>query len=69
MLELILTVCSITQGAHCRDLKPITFQEQVMATGCIMASQIEGAKWISAHPNFYIQKATCQPAGRQNGKA
>jgi len=30
---------------------------------CVMASQIEGAKWVAAHPNHYIKKAVCQPAG------
>lgn len=65
MLELVLTVCSITQGARCRDLNPITFQENVLVNACIMASQIEGAKWVMAHPNFYLQKATCQPVGRE----
>jgi hypothetical protein len=28
-----------------------------------MASQIEGAKWAMGHPNYYIQRATCRPAG------
>jgi hypothetical protein len=32
--------------------------------GCLMASQIEGAKWIVDHPNFYIRKVTCQPQGK-----
>ena len=29
-----------------------------------MASQIEGAKWIMEHPNFYIKRVTCQPSGK-----
>jgi hypothetical protein len=68
MLELVLTVCSITQGAHCRDLSPIVFEQQIVSA-CVMASQIEGAKWVMEHPNYYVQKATCQPAGRRIGKA
>ena len=32
--------------------------------GCLMASQIEGARWIEDHPNFYIRKVTCQPQGK-----
>jgi hypothetical protein len=30
---------------------------------CVLASQIEGARWVVAHPNHYIQRATCRPAG------
>ena len=32
--------------------------------GCLMASQVEGAKWVASHPNQYISRITCQPAGR-----
>jgi hypothetical protein len=62
MLELIFTVCSIVSGAQCRELAPVTLQEGAPMVACLMASQIEGAKWVEAHPNFYIARATCQPA-------
>lgn len=63
MLELVLTVCSLVQGAACRDLNAIPLGQASMMT-CVFASQVEGAKWIDAHPNFYIGRATCQPANR-----
>jgi hypothetical protein len=63
MLELVLTVCSLVQGAACRDLNTIPLGNVSMIT-CALASQVEGAKWIAEHPNFYIQRATCQPADR-----
>lgn len=62
MYELIFTVCSVVVGASCREINPITLQEDVGMRGCLMASQIEGAKWNETHPNFYISKYTCQPA-------
>jgi hypothetical protein len=62
MLELIFTVCSIVHGAGCRDLNPMPLQENANMIACMMASQIEGAKWVQSHPNFYIAKAKCQPA-------
>jgi hypothetical protein len=58
-LELILTVCSIVQGANCHTEM---LQSEASMTACMMASQIEGAKWVQQNPNFYIQKATCRPA-------
>ena len=63
MLELVLTVCSVLQGAACRDLDTVPLGNASMIT-CVFASQVEGAKWIAEHPNFYIQRATCQPADR-----
>lgn len=62
MYELVLTVCSVVVGATCREANPIQLQEHVGARGCLIASQIEGAKWADAHPNFYITRYTCQPA-------
>jgi hypothetical protein len=61
MLELILTVCTIVQGANCRT-EPMLLQANASMTACLMASQIEGAKWVQQNPNYYIQKATCRPA-------
>jgi hypothetical protein len=62
MLELVFTVCSLVSGASCHELAPMTLQENTSMIGCMMASQVEGAKWANGHPNFYISRATCQPA-------
>lgn len=63
MFELVLTVCSIVVGASCREEHPIRLNEQVDLRGCMIASQIEGAKWAATHPNHYIARYTCQPTG------
>jgi hypothetical protein len=63
MIELVLTVCSLVQGAACRDLDVIPLGNASMTT-CVFASQVEGAKWIGEHPNFYVQRAACQPANK-----
>ena len=55
MLELVFTVCSIVQGAHCHALQPVRLEGNTMMIGCVMASQFEGAKCI----NYYITRATC----------
>jgi hypothetical protein len=64
MLELVFTVCSVVEGAKCRELPPLPLQEETIMIGCMIASQVEGAKWADTHPNFWIQRATCQPAGK-----
>lgn len=63
VLQLIFSVCSIVEGASCHEIPPIPLQENTTVIACLMASQIEGAKWVAAHPNQYIQKATCERAG------
>jgi hypothetical protein len=64
VFALILSVCSIVEGAACRELPPIPLQPSTTMMGCLMASQVEGAKWVTEHPNHYIQRATCRPAGK-----
>jgi hypothetical protein len=64
MLELVFTVCSIVQGANCHKSSPIRLAENTPMIGCVMASQFEGAKWVEAHPNYYVTRATCRPAGK-----
>ena len=48
MYELIFTVCSVLVGASCRQENPIQLEEHVGMMGCLVASQIEGAKWVEA---------------------
>jgi hypothetical protein len=63
MIELVLTVCSLVQGAACRELDAIPLGAAPV-TICLFASQVESAKWVGEHPNFYVQRATCQPVKR-----
>ncbi len=62
MLELIFVVCSVVEGANCRELSPMPLQPGTHPIACLIASQVEGANWVAAHPNYYIQRSTCQPA-------
>jgi hypothetical protein len=60
MYQLVLTVCSLVQGAQCRELPAIPLEASISPMTCVVASQIEGAKWISEHPNFYLHRMTCE---------
>jgi hypothetical protein len=64
VIALILSVCSLVGGAACRELPPIPLQPQTTMMGCLMASQIEGAKWVMEHPNHYIRRVSCRPQGK-----
>lgn len=64
MLELVFTVCSILHGANCHEVPPIRLDANAQMIACVMASQLEGARWAETHPNYYVVRATCQPAGK-----
>jgi hypothetical protein len=62
MLELVFIVCSLVEGARCRELPPVPLLPDTHIMACLMATQIEAARWAENHPNHYVQKATCQPS-------
>jgi hypothetical protein len=62
MLELVFIVCSVVEGAKCRELPPVNLASETHIVGCMLATQIEAVKWIESHPNHYIQKSICRPA-------
>jgi hypothetical protein len=64
MIQLVFSVCSIVEGAACHELPPVPLKEGASMVRCLMASQVEGAKWAAAHPNQYIRNIRCEPAGR-----
>lgn len=64
MFELVITVCSLVQGANCRELPAVKIEQGQSVMACVMASQIESARWVGEHPNYYVHRMTCQPAGR-----
>ncbi len=62
MLEIVFVVCSLVEGAKCRELSPLPLQPDAHIIACLIATQVEGAKWSQTHPNQYIVRSTCQPA-------
>ncbi len=63
-LQLVFVVCSLLEGGGaCRALPPIVLQEDTTLIGCVIASQVEAARYVAAHPNHQVVRATCEPAG------
>ena len=64
MIELIMSVCSIANPSHCKDVS-LAFNE-VSLIQCQMGivGQLEMSKWKEAHPNVRIAKWRCGEAGQ-----
>lgn len=58
-LVLAFQVCLLTAPADCREVPPIPLAEGTGLIGCMLAAQPEGAKWVAAHPNYFIARARC----------
>ena len=61
-LALFFRVCLLADPNSCRELPPLPLAENTSLMGCLLASQMEGAKWVAAHPNHFVAKARCAPA-------
>ncbi len=62
MLEIVFVVCSLVEGAKCRELAPVPLQPDTHMMACLIATQVEAAKWSERYPNHYVARSTCQPA-------
>jgi hypothetical protein len=59
MIELVLTVCLMTNNGLCRDQKIIP-EENVSITQCMMGAIPTIAEWQKEHPKWIIQRWKCQ---------
>ncbi|MGA7116871.1 MAG: hypothetical protein WBY12_06725 [Hyphomicrobium sp.] len=63
MLELMVSVCLISDPARCKDVALTYSAENLTPMQCMMGAQPEIAKWIEAHPKWALRKWTCHRAG------
>lgn len=61
MIELVLTACSIVQGAQCKNETMTFLAENVTPWACMHYGQQEIAKWSLEHPNWRVARWTCGP--------
>lgn len=59
MIEIVVSVCSIVQGATCKDVRLTYMAESVSPMECMMKGQVEMAKWQEGHPNWKIHRWSC----------
>lgn len=59
MIEIVVSVCSIVQGATCKDVRLTYMAESVSPMECMMKGQVEMAKWAESNPNWKIQRWSC----------
>lgn len=63
MIELALIVCLSADPAKCKDVGLTYASESVTPQQCMMRAIPEVAKWTGEHPNWYVKKWSCRPAG------
>jgi hypothetical protein len=70
---IVFAICLIASPVTCKDLEvqiqPENGASLQMPFHCFRQGQIEGAKWISDHPEWRIAKWSCPPASRLGRKA
>ncbi len=59
MIELVLTVCIVTQPETCRDQR-LLFDTGATPMQCMMNAQPTVAQWGSEHPKWFVQRWKCQ---------
>jgi hypothetical protein len=67
MIEIILTVCAISNPAYCED-KYLQFAWDGSLNQCMIAAQPYIAQWIGDHPQWTATKWTCEYPGHEKRK-
>lgn len=60
MIELVFSVCMLSQPMTCKDVRMTFLEEQASPAQCMMNGQISMAEWISSHPDWKIGRFKCQ---------
>jgi hypothetical protein len=67
--EIVLSVCMLIAPAHCKDVHLQVASELgaslLVPFNCMRQGQIEGQKWIAAHPGWQIVRWRCSPTSRK----
>src|SRR5438105_2598498 len=64
MIEIILTVCAISNPANCEE-KYLQFDWDGSPRQCMMAAQPYIAEWIGKHPEWVARKWSCDYPGNE----
>ena len=58
LIELVMLVCLATSPTECREERPLTEINSVMA--CASQGQMVAAQWLSQHPAFTLSRWRCE---------
>jgi hypothetical protein len=64
MIELVLSVCLVSNPQSCREEGLIYSAENLAPMQCIVRAQPQMAKWVGEHPGWTVTRWTCRPAGK-----
>jgi hypothetical protein len=59
MIELVLTVCVLTQPATCRNQR-LLFDSDRTLMQCMMSAPPFIAQWGEQHPQWFVQRWQCR---------
>jgi hypothetical protein len=58
LIELVMLVCLAASPTECREERPLTEINSVMA--CATQGQMVAAQWLSQHPAFTLSSWRCE---------
>ena len=62
MIEIVLTLCLLSEPSKCRD-ESIPLAQEASLWNCLLGAQIDIAKQMELRPRWGVKKWKCQKAG------
>jgi hypothetical protein len=68
MIEIVLSVCLVSNPGTCKDINLNYMGDKVTPQQCMMRGQVAISRWAAGHPKWRIAKWKCG-AAREFAKA
>lgn len=65
MFGIFMTVCLLQNLDECKQVVLTYAEEQTQMATCGVQAMGEIAKWIEAHPTYYLRKWSCKPVDKK----
>lgn len=65
MFGIFMTVCLLSNPEECKPIVLTFAEEQPQMALCGQQAMSEMAKWIEAHPTYYVRKWSCRPVEKK----
>jgi len=62
MIEILLSVCLVTNPATCKDVSLNYMSDQVTPQQCMFRGQVAISRWVAGHPKWQLTKWKCGAA-------
>ncbi len=63
-VQLVLVYCLTAEPSRCIEQRPLPADHSAGLMACLTAAQIEAARWLVMHPDYFLAEYRCEIGNR-----